>query len=112
MLATGRRVLVVSHGKTALRVIQEQLPEGVRDLAISVTCSAQADEALLRSADVTYCESWNAPEPATSSNTIGYYDALREVEDTQPLLRERARHSSSRDRAAALSFVPHIRRPT
>ena len=38
MLATGRRVLVVSHGETALRVIQEQLPEGVRDLAISVTC--------------------------------------------------------------------------
>lgn len=39
MLATGRRVLVVSHGETALRVIQEQLPEGVRDLAISVTTS-------------------------------------------------------------------------
>jgi len=34
MLATGRRVLVVSHGETALRVIQEQLPEGVRDLAL------------------------------------------------------------------------------
>ena len=48
MLATGRRVLVVSQGETALRVIQEQLPEGVRDLAISVTCAAQADEALLR----------------------------------------------------------------
>jgi len=29
MLATGRRVLVVSHGETALRVIQDQLPEGV-----------------------------------------------------------------------------------
>ena len=39
MLATGRRVLVVSHGETALRVIHEQLPEGVRDLAISVTTS-------------------------------------------------------------------------
>jgi very-short-patch-repair endonuclease/transcription elongation GreA/GreB family factor len=39
MLATGRRVLVVSHGETALRVIQEQLPEGVRDLTISVTTS-------------------------------------------------------------------------
>jgi very-short-patch-repair endonuclease len=39
MLATGRRVLVISHGETALRVIQEQLPEGVRDLAISVTTS-------------------------------------------------------------------------
>lgn len=39
MLATGRRVLVVSHGETALRVIQDQLPEGVRDLAISVTTS-------------------------------------------------------------------------
>jgi len=29
MLATGRRVLVVSHGETALRVIRAQLPEGV-----------------------------------------------------------------------------------
>ena len=36
MLATGRRVLVVSHGETALRVIRDQLPEGVRDLTISV----------------------------------------------------------------------------
>lgn len=39
MLATGRRVLVVSHGETALKVIRDQLPEGVRDLAISVTTS-------------------------------------------------------------------------
>ena len=39
MLATGRKVLVVSHGETALRVIQDQLPPGVRDLAISVTTS-------------------------------------------------------------------------
>jgi superfamily II DNA or RNA helicase len=39
MLATGRRVLVVSHGETALRVIREQLPEGVRDLSISITTS-------------------------------------------------------------------------
>jgi len=36
MLATGRRVLVVSHGETALKVIRDQLPEGVRDLTISV----------------------------------------------------------------------------
>jgi very-short-patch-repair endonuclease len=39
MLATGRRVLVVSHGETALKVIRDQLPEGVRDLTISVTTS-------------------------------------------------------------------------
>jgi AAA domain-containing protein len=39
MLATGRRVLVVSHGETALRVIRDQLPEGVRDLTISITTS-------------------------------------------------------------------------
>jgi len=39
MLATGRRVLVVSHGETALRVIRDQLPEGVRDLTISVAGS-------------------------------------------------------------------------
>ena len=39
MLATGRRVLVISHGETALSVIRDQLPEGVRDLAISVTSS-------------------------------------------------------------------------
>src|SRR5262249_29480632 len=39
MLATGQRVLVVSHGETALRVIRDQLPDGVRDLTISVTSS-------------------------------------------------------------------------
>jgi predicted ATP-dependent serine protease len=39
MLATGRRVLVVSHGETALSVIRDQLPVGARDLAISVTTS-------------------------------------------------------------------------
>jgi hypothetical protein len=39
MLATGRRVLVVSHGETALRVIRDQLPDGVRDLTISVATS-------------------------------------------------------------------------
>lgn len=39
MLATGKRVLVVSHGETALRVVREHLPEGIRDLAISVTTS-------------------------------------------------------------------------
>jgi very-short-patch-repair endonuclease len=39
MLATGRRVLVVSHGETALSVMRDQLPEGVRDLTISVTTS-------------------------------------------------------------------------
>lgn len=39
MLATGRRVLVVSHGETALKVIRDQLPDGVRDLTISVASS-------------------------------------------------------------------------
>jgi hypothetical protein len=39
MLATGRTVLVVSHGETALKVTQEQLPDGVRDLTISVASS-------------------------------------------------------------------------
>jgi very-short-patch-repair endonuclease len=38
-LATGRRVLVVSHGEAALSVLREQLPEEVRGLAISITTS-------------------------------------------------------------------------
>jgi hypothetical protein len=38
-LATGRRVLVVSHGEAALSVLREKLPEQVRDLAISITTS-------------------------------------------------------------------------
>lgn len=38
-LATGRRVLVVSHGEAALAVLRDKLPEGVRDLAISITTS-------------------------------------------------------------------------
>jgi hypothetical protein len=38
-MATGRRVLVVSHGEPALAVLRQQLPEEVRDLAISITTS-------------------------------------------------------------------------
>ena len=38
-MATGRRVLVVSHGEPALAVLRHQLPEEVRDLAISITTS-------------------------------------------------------------------------
>lgn len=39
MMATGRRVLVVSHGEPALAVLRDQLPAGVRDLAISITAT-------------------------------------------------------------------------
>ena len=39
MLATGKRVLVVSHGEAALKVLRDHLPDGIRDLAISVTAS-------------------------------------------------------------------------
>ena len=38
-MATGRRVLVASHGEPALAVLPDQLPEGVRDLAISITAT-------------------------------------------------------------------------
>jgi hypothetical protein len=38
-LAKGRRVLVVSHGEAALSVLRDQLPDQVRDLAISITTS-------------------------------------------------------------------------
>ena len=38
-MATGRRVLVVSHGEPALAVLRDQLPEEVRNLAISITTS-------------------------------------------------------------------------
>ena len=38
-MATGRRVLVVSHGEPALAALRQQLPEEVRDLAISITTS-------------------------------------------------------------------------
>ena len=38
-MATGRRVLVVSHGEPALAVLRDQLPEGIRDLAISITAT-------------------------------------------------------------------------
>lgn len=38
-LALGRRVLVVSHGESALAVLRNQLPSEIRDLAISITTS-------------------------------------------------------------------------
>lgn len=36
-MATGQRVLVVSHGEPALAVLRDQLPDGIRDLAIGIT---------------------------------------------------------------------------
>ena len=44
MLATGKRVLVISHGETALSVVREQLPPELRDLVISVTTSDRDGE--------------------------------------------------------------------
>ena len=44
MLAKGRRVLVISHGETALSVVREQLPDKLRDLAISITTSDRDGE--------------------------------------------------------------------
>lgn len=38
-LATGRRVLVVSHGEAALSVLRDKLPKEVRELSISITTS-------------------------------------------------------------------------
>jgi hypothetical protein len=38
-LATGRRVLVTSKSEGALTVLREQIPEGIRDLAISLLTS-------------------------------------------------------------------------
>lgn len=38
-MATGRRVLVVSHGEAALNVLRDQIPPEVRELAISLLSS-------------------------------------------------------------------------
>jgi hypothetical protein len=38
-MATGQRVLVVSHAEPALAVLRDQLPESIRALAISITTS-------------------------------------------------------------------------
>ena len=50
MLATGKRVLVVSHGEAALGVIRDQLPEKIRELAISVTTSDRDGERQIENA--------------------------------------------------------------
>jgi very-short-patch-repair endonuclease len=44
MLAVGKRVLIISHGESALSVIRDQLPQQIRDLAISVTTSERDGE--------------------------------------------------------------------
>jgi hypothetical protein len=36
-LASGKRILAVSKGETALSVLRDQLPDGVRDLVVSLT---------------------------------------------------------------------------
>ena len=41
-LATGRRVLVASHSEGALNVLREQIPEGIRDLTVSILTSERA----------------------------------------------------------------------
>ena len=35
-MATGRRVLVTSHSEGALAVLRDQIPESVRNLAVSL----------------------------------------------------------------------------
>jgi very-short-patch-repair endonuclease len=44
MLAKGKKVLVISHGESALSVVREQLPAKLRDLTISVTTSERDGE--------------------------------------------------------------------
>lgn len=105
MLATGRRVLVVSHGETALSVIRDQLPEGVRDLAISVTTSErdglkQVEKAIgLMLGIVT----------AVSGNHQRHYNLIRDLETSIVKSRKRLAEIDARlaDIAAThLSSVP------
>ena len=63
-LATGRRVLVVSHSEGPLNVLREQIPEGVRDLTVSIlTSELEGIEQLERAV--------RQIEQVTSSNSPG-----------------------------------------
>jgi very-short-patch-repair endonuclease/transcription elongation GreA/GreB family factor len=77
MLATGKRVLVVSHGETALAVIREQLPEKIRDLAISVTTSDRDGERQIENAVSLMLQIVND----YASNQLGPQKRIAEVEN-------------------------------
>ena len=74
-LATGRRVLVVSHSEGPLNVLREQIPEGVRDLTVSIlTSEREGIEQLERAV--------RHIEQVTSSNSPGTLAAEIEKQST------------------------------
>ena len=62
-LATGRRVLVASHSEAALNVLPEQIPEGVRDLTVSILTSEREGHEQLEKAvrHIQQATSLNSP---------------------------------------------------
>jgi len=90
MLATGKRVLVVSHGETALKVLRDHLPDGIRDLAISVTSSEregtkQVEKAVQLMLEIVNSIDANLPKQVASIRDLaagirGDRDALEKID--------------------------------
>ena len=76
-MATGQRVLVVSHAEPALAVLRDQLPESVRPLAISITTSEREGFRQLESA---------VRELQSIVENIRGPDQLRSIRDTEAVI--------------------------
>ena len=76
-MATGQRVLVVSHGEPALAVLRDQLPESVRPLAISITTSEREGFRQLESA---------VRELQSIVENIRGPDQIRSIRDTEAVI--------------------------
>ena len=85
-LATGRRVLVVSHGEAALSVLRDKLPDQVRDLAISITTSEKEGLKQVEGAVRVLQSVVQGVRPAEQARVIG--DLERSVIDMKTRLRE------------------------
>jgi very-short-patch-repair endonuclease len=73
-MATGERVLVISHGEPALAVLRDHLPESIRPLAISITTSEREGFRQIESA---------VRELQSIVDVIRGPDQLRSIRDTE-----------------------------
>ena len=82
-MATGKRVLVVSHAEPALAVLRDQLPESIRPLAISITTSEREG---IREVETAVGRLQSILQTISELNQVR---AIREAEETVVGLRKR-----------------------
>jgi len=100
-LATGRSVLVVSKGEPALAVLRDQIPEGIRDLTISLLTSEreglkQLEGAITFMANEVQSRDISNLKRETANNAGKIAQLRRELETIDQRMRELAESQLSK----------------